>query len=92
MLGTDETPKGNKNGLQIFRSVLEAIIVLALGWTGSSLVQVKTDTAVLRTQMAGVPSAIEQIQDLRVSDANQNIEIARLKDDVKEVKSLKGFK
>lgn len=86
---TEDNPK--KNGLQIFRSVLEAIIVLALGWTGSSLVQVKTDTAVLRTQMSGVPSAIEQIQDLRVSDANQNIEIARLKDDVKEVKSLRGL-
>lgn len=80
------------NGLQIFRTVLEGVIILALGWTGSSLVQVKTDTAVIKSQVASVQPALNKLEDLRIDVSNHETRLNGMEDDIKELQSVRGLK
>lgn len=78
--------------LQVFRGILEAVIVAALLWTGSSLVALKSDTAVIKDRMLALGPLTNDVSAIRLRVAMHDVEIEQLKEDQKELKSLKGLK
>ena len=84
-----------KNGgskLSAVRGVLEAVIVAALLWTGSTLVAVRTDNAVMQNQLATVVANTADFPAYKIKTAENALEITQLKDDVKELRSVRNMK
>ena len=81
---------GNK--IQMFRGILEAIIVASLLWTGASLVQLREQNAVMQSQLTTIQGQLLDVPSMKLRLAEHNIEIRRLQEDVKEVRSVRGLK
>lgn len=79
-------------GLSVIRGVLEAIIVAALLWTGSSLVDLKVDNGVLKSQLNQLLDNTSDLPSIRKSVVRHDIEITALKEKVKELEQVKNLK
>ena len=78
------------NKLSIFRGILEAIIVLALAWTSSTLVSLKVDNGVLKEQTASIVRNTSDLPSLRTDVTQLKIEMSSAKDDIKELRQVRG--
>lgn len=85
--------------LQLVRGILEAVIVAALLWTGSSLIELKTQTAVIQSQLAAiqvnladVPAVKQETIKLRAEIEQSDKERAVMRTDIAELRKLKGFR
>lgn len=84
------TDGGNK--LQMIRGVLEAVIVAALLWTGASLVQLREQNAVMHAQLNMIQTQLIDVPSMKLKLAEHQIEINMLKENQKELKSVRGLK
>lgn len=66
------------NKLQSIRTILECIIVAVLIWTGSSLVEFKTQMAVVQTQLASIQIGLADVPELKEEAAVARAERAAL--------------
>ena len=80
------------NKLSVVRGILEAVIVLALAWTSSTLVSLKVDNGVLKEQTSTIVKNTSDLPALRVDVAQLKIEMASVKDDVKDLKQVKNLR
>lgn len=87
---TDEQPRRDK--LQVFRGILEAVIVASLLWTGSSLITLREQNAVMSTQLAMIQSQLLDVPSMKLELARHGIEIDQLKEDAKESRQVKGLR
>lgn len=89
---TGVTMSEQPSKLQSIRVILEGVIVAALIWTGSSLIELKTQTAVVQSQLANIQTTLASVPDLKVENVKQRSDIEQLKSEVEDLKRLKGFK
>lgn len=85
--------------LQVVRGVLEAIIVAALLWTGSSLIQLKTQIAVAQVQLTAIQVTLAEVPDVKLEAVKQDSDIRQLKEmtaqnraDIAELRKLRGLR
>lgn len=85
--------------LQLVRGVLEAVIVAALIWTGSSLIDLKTQTAVVQSQLASIQLTLAEVpgvkQDtikLRAEMDQGEKERTQMRADIAELRKLRGLR
>lgn len=78
--------------LQKVRGVLEAVIVAALLWTGSSLIALREQNAVMSAQLTMIQSQLLDVPAMKLELAEHGVEIDRLKEDVKENRSVRGLR
>lgn len=82
--------KGSK--VSIVRGVLEAVIVAALIWTGSTLVAVRVDNATMKQQLTTLVANTADFPAYKIKTAENSLEIRTLKDDVKELKLVRDMR
>lgn len=94
-----DTSTGGGSKLQSFRTVLECLIVGALMWTGSSLVQLKTQGAVIQSQLAAVQVTIADVPALRIEQVKSRAELDQLRVEmnqkdaaITELRKLRGLR
>lgn len=87
---TEQIQSGSK--LQKVRGVLEAVIVAALLWTGSSLIALREQNAVMHAQLTMIQTQLLDVPSMKLQLTKHEIEIERLKEDVKETRSVKGLR
>ena len=73
------------------KMVIQSLIVLLLGWVGTTVMQIQRDNAVIQAQLADIRLAMNNIPGMQTSIAINRADIARLQDDVKEVKRHYGL-
>lgn len=95
----DTDIKQGANRLSIFRGVLEAIIIAALIWTGSTLVALRVENATLSGKLDAIadntkdlPILRNDVITLKVQRLAQNDRDAAQDAEIKELRSLRGMK
>lgn len=85
--------------LQSFRVVMEALIAAALIWTGSSLLQLKTQLAVVQTQLTSVQATLVDVPSLKLQQVRTDTEVAQLRVEmnqksaaIDELRKLRSFR
>jgi hypothetical protein len=73
------------------KMVIQSLIVLLLGWVGTTVMQIQRDNAVIQAQLADIRLAMNNIPGMQTSIAINRADITRLQDDVKEVKRHYGL-
>ena len=86
---TEQIQTGSK--LQKVRGILEAVIVAALIWTGSSLIALREQNAVMHAQLTMIQSQLLDVPSMKLQLAENGIEIDRLQEDMKELRSVRGL-
>lgn len=87
---TEQIQSGSK--LQKVRGILEAVIVAALLWTGSSLIALREQNAVMHAQLTMIQTQLLDVPSMKLQLTRHDIEIERLKEDMKETRSVKGLR
>jgi hypothetical protein len=64
------------------RLVVEAVIVLLLGWVGNTLLTLRTDTAIVQAQLIKIDSAVSSMPGLKEDQIRIRADIERLERDV----------
>ena len=80
------------NRIQMVRGILEAVIVASLLWTGASLVQLREQNAVMQAQLSTIQSQLLDVPSMKLTLAEHSIEINMLKENQKELRSVRGLK
>lgn len=87
------------NKLQSIRTILECVIVAVLIWTGSSLVEFKTQMAVVQTQLASIQIGLADVPKLKEEAAVARAErealtkqLAAQSIDLSELRKLRGMR
>jgi hypothetical protein len=78
--------------VSMIRGVLEAVIVAALIWTGSTLVAVRVDNATMKQQLTTLVANTADFPAYKIKTAENTLEIATLKDDVKELRTVRNMR
>lgn len=68
--------------LQSIRTILEVLIVTALIWTGSSLIELKTQTAIVQTQLAALRVDLADLPATRIESTRLRSELEQTKRDI----------
>jgi hypothetical protein len=84
-------PDTGGNRLQMIRGVLEAVIVATLLWTGTSLIALREQNAAMQVQLSTIQSQLIDVPSMKLKLAEHQIEINRLKEDLKEARSVRGL-
>jgi hypothetical protein len=87
---TEQIQSGSK--LQKIRGVLEAVIVAALLWTGSSLIALREQNAVMSAQLTMIQSQLLDVPAMKLELAEHGVEITRLKEDMRDTRSVRNLK
>ena len=87
------------NKLQSIRTILECVIVAVLIWTGSSLVEFKTQMAVVQSQLTGIQVGLADVPKLKeeaaVARAERDAIVKQLTDQsisIAELRKLRGMR
>lgn len=80
------------NRLQMVRGILEAIIVATLLWTGTSLIALREQNAAMQVQLSTIQSQLIDVPSMKLKLAEHQIEINRMKEDIKETRSVRRLK
>lgn len=78
--------------MSVIRGVLEAVIVAALLWTSSTLVSLKVDNGILKSQLSTIVVNTSDLPALRVNQAQLKIEMSMVKEDIKDLKQVKNLR
>jgi cell division protein FtsB len=84
------TKKPAAGDVQMFTSiriVIESVIVLLLGWVGNSVMTLRTDTAVVQTQLVKIDTAVTGITNLKEDQIRIRADVERLQRDVDSLKT-----
>jgi hypothetical protein len=87
-----ENKQGNLNKVSMFRSVLEAVMVAGLIWTGSTLVAVRTDNAVMQNQLTTVIANTADFPAYKIKVAENSLRISALEVEVKDLRSVRNMR
>ena len=80
------------NKVSFIRGVLEAVIVAALIWTGSTLVAVRVDNATMKQELSTLLANTADFPAYKIKTAENTLEIAGLKDEVKELRTVRNMR
>lgn len=72
--------------------VIQTLIMLSLGWVGTTLNQLQKDTVVVQAQLVDIKVTVSNIPQMQSDIAVNKSDISRLKQDVDEIRTLKGAK
>lgn len=86
----EQAQSGSK--LQKIRGILEAVIVAALLWTGSSLIALREQNAVMSAQLTMIQSQLLDVPAMKLELAEHGVEITRLKEDMRDTRSVRNLK
>ncbi len=88
----DQDSGGKMPYLQTIRGILEAVIVAALLWTGNSLIDLKTQTAVVQSQLLAIQVSLADIPLVKTENIKLRADVDQLKQEMAEQKKLRGFR
>lgn len=85
--------------IQSIRTILECIIVAAMLWTGSSLIELKTQTAVVQVQLSSLQINLADLPANRTELTKLRGELEQIKKDsshdrmqIEELRKLRGLR
>lgn len=84
---TDQTPRW-----QSLRTVLEAVIVALLLWTGRSLVTLQTQIAVVQADIQGLRGQLSDVPRLTSTVAELKVQVERDRADIAELRAVRNLK
>jgi hypothetical protein len=87
-----ENKQGATSKVSMFRSLLEAVMVAGLLWTGTTLVAVRTDNAVMTSKLEDIARNTADFPAYKIKTAENGIRIASLEDEVKELRSVRNMR
>lgn len=85
-----DTQQGSK--LHMVRGILEAMIVAALLWTGSSLIAVREQNAVMQNQLATIQGQLIDLPSVKLEIARHGIKIEQLEKAQEESRQVKRLR
>lgn len=77
---------------QSLRTVLEAVIVALLLWTGRSLVTLQTQIAVVQADIQGLRGQLSDVPRLTSTVAELKVQVERDRADIAELRAVRNLK